>query len=86
MANLTCETGAVVLHGYMGKFHIVQGVFFFHVFFPLFFFFFFCFGFPLLCVCLTVGSLICLSLVWLIMFGVLIYMMMRLPSWCDPIS
>ena len=50
MANLTCETGAVVLHGYMGKFHIVQGVFFFHVFFPLFFFSFFVLVSPF-CVC-----------------------------------
>jgi len=84
MANLTCETGAVVLHGYLGKFHIIQGVFFSHVFFSSFYFVLVS---PFsVCVCLTVGSLICLSLVWLMMFGVLIYMMMRLPSWCDPIS
>jgi hypothetical protein len=50
MANLTCETGAVVLHGYMGKFHIVQGVFFFHVFFPLFFFLFLFWFPPSVCV------------------------------------
>ena len=92
MADVTCEIDAVVLHGYLGKFHIVQ-VFSFLFFsnFPcilsLLLFILFWFP-PSACVCLfeSGGKFEVFVTCLLMMFAVLIYMMTRLPSWCDPIS